>query len=167
MRAAARHRAVLEARDWQDVELIAADALDPATLPAALQDIDVAFYLVHSMAAGKDFAELDVEAAKNFAAAAAGATHVCLRRVEPKRIFDAIVANRITHMCGAPIVLNTLSNAADELKQGIDHKVRVMTAGAAPPAAGSARWGRTAAGPGTRRRPAPRSPVRPPRYWPS
>ena len=73
VRAAARHRAVLEARDWQDVELIAADALDPATLPAALQDIDVAFYLVHSMAAGKNFAQLDIEAAKNFAAAAAEA----------------------------------------------------------------------------------------------
>ena len=73
VRAAARHRAVLEARDWQGAELVAADALNPATLPSALQDIDVAFYLVHSMAAGKDFAELDVEAAKNFAAAAAEA----------------------------------------------------------------------------------------------
>ena len=64
VRAAARHLAVLEARDWQGVELVTADALDPATLPAALRDIDVAFYLVHSMAAGKDFAELDVEAAR-------------------------------------------------------------------------------------------------------
>ena len=73
VRAAARHRAVLEARDWQEVELIEADALDPETLPAALQDIDVAFYLVHSMAAGKNFAKLDIEAAKNFAAAAADA----------------------------------------------------------------------------------------------
>jgi uncharacterized protein YbjT (DUF2867 family) len=73
VRAAARHRAVLEARNWQDTELVAADALDPDTLPAAVQDIDIAFYLVHSMAAGKGFAELDVEAAKNFAAAAAQA----------------------------------------------------------------------------------------------
>jgi uncharacterized protein YbjT (DUF2867 family) len=73
VRAAARHLAVLEARDWQGAELVTADALDPGTLPAALRDIDVAFYLVHSMAAGKDFAELDVEAAKNFAAAAAEA----------------------------------------------------------------------------------------------
>jgi uncharacterized protein YbjT (DUF2867 family) len=73
VRAAARHLAVLEARDWQGAELVTADALDPATLPAALREIDVAFYLVHSMAAGKDFAELDVEAAKNFAAAAAEA----------------------------------------------------------------------------------------------
>jgi uncharacterized protein YbjT (DUF2867 family) len=73
VRAAARHRAVLEARDWQGVELVAADALDPDTLSAAVRDIDVAFYLVHSMAAGKNFAELDFEAAKNFAAAAAEA----------------------------------------------------------------------------------------------
>ena len=73
VRAAARHRAVLEARDWEDVELVAADALDPESLPAAVQDIDVAFYLVHSMAAGPDFADLDIEAAKNFAAAAAAA----------------------------------------------------------------------------------------------
>ncbi|MDH3758781.1 MAG: SDR family oxidoreductase, partial [Gammaproteobacteria bacterium] len=70
VRAAARHRAVLEARDWGNVELVAADALDPETLAAAVQDIDVAFYLVHSMAAGRNFAELDAEAAKNFAAAA-------------------------------------------------------------------------------------------------
>ena len=73
VRAAARHRAVLEARDWREAELVEADALDPGTLPAAVQDIEIAFYLVHSMAAGKNFAELDVEAAKNFAAAAADA----------------------------------------------------------------------------------------------
>ena len=73
VRAAARHHAVLEARGWHGVDLVTADALDPETLPAALRDIDVAFYLVHSMAAGKDFAELDVQAAKNFAAAAAEA----------------------------------------------------------------------------------------------
>ncbi len=73
VRAAARHRAVLEARAWQGTELVQADALDPGTLPPALQDIDVAFYLVHSMAAGSDFAELDIQAAKNFAAAAADA----------------------------------------------------------------------------------------------
>ena len=73
VRAAARHMAVLEARDWQGVELIGADALEPESLPATLKDIDVAFYLVHSMAAGSDFARLDIEAAKNFAAAAAEA----------------------------------------------------------------------------------------------
>jgi uncharacterized protein YbjT (DUF2867 family) len=73
VRAAARHRAVLAAREWQGVEVVAADALRPESLHAALTDIDVAFYLVHSMASGRDFAEIDFKAAQNFAAAAAQA----------------------------------------------------------------------------------------------
>lgn len=73
VRAAARHRAVLAARGWQGVDIVAADALRPETLDAALAEVDVAFYLVHSMAAGQNFAELDIEAARNFAAAAARA----------------------------------------------------------------------------------------------
>ncbi len=71
VRGAARHIEVLKARDWKDVELIAADALEPGTLDAALRDIDIAYYLVHSMAAGRDFAALDLRAASNFADAAA------------------------------------------------------------------------------------------------
>ena len=71
VRAAARHIEVLEARGWKDVEFIAADALQPGTLDAALRDIDIAYYLVHSMAAGRDFAALDLRAASNFADAAA------------------------------------------------------------------------------------------------
>jgi uncharacterized protein YbjT (DUF2867 family) len=73
VRAAARHREVLEARGWHGVELMEADALRPETLDAVLSGVDVAFYLVHSMAAGRDFAALDLEAAQNFAAAAARA----------------------------------------------------------------------------------------------
>ena len=73
VRAAARHQEVLEARGWSGVELVEADALQPETLDSALTGIDVAFYLVHSMAAGRDFARLDIEAAENFAAAAARA----------------------------------------------------------------------------------------------
>ncbi len=73
VRAAARHREVLEARGWQDVEIVEADALLPESLGAALADVDVAFYLVHSMAAGSRFADLDIEAAQNFARAAAKA----------------------------------------------------------------------------------------------
>jgi uncharacterized protein YbjT (DUF2867 family) len=64
---------VLEARGWQGVELVSADALKPPSLRSALEGIDVAYYLVHSMAAGRDFARLDREAAANFRAAAAGA----------------------------------------------------------------------------------------------
>jgi uncharacterized protein YbjT (DUF2867 family)/uncharacterized protein YndB with AHSA1/START domain len=73
VRAAARSPAVLEARGWQGVELVAADALKPATVEAALPDVDTAYYLVHSMAAGRDFGRIDLEAAANFAAAAAAA----------------------------------------------------------------------------------------------
>lgn len=73
VRVSSREPSVLEARGWQGVEIVAADALLPATLPAALADVDVAYYLVHSMAAGKDFGRLDRVAAKHFAAAAAAA----------------------------------------------------------------------------------------------
>jgi uncharacterized protein YbjT (DUF2867 family) len=73
VRAVARQRRALEARGWSDVELGEADALNPATLPAALAGGRVAYYLVHSMAAGRDFGRLDREAALNFALAAAQA----------------------------------------------------------------------------------------------
>jgi len=73
VRAAARRHAALAARGWPDVELVAADALAPATLAPALAGIDIAYYLVHSMAAGREFPRLDREAAGNFAAAAARA----------------------------------------------------------------------------------------------
>jgi uncharacterized protein YbjT (DUF2867 family) len=73
VRACARSRKVLEARGWAGVELAEADALAPETLAATLEGIDVAYYLVHSMAAGKDFGRLDLEAADHFATAAARA----------------------------------------------------------------------------------------------
>ncbi len=73
VRAAARNRKVLAAQPWEGVELVEADALKPDTLAAALADVDIAYYLVHSMAAGKDFARLDLEAADHFARAAAAA----------------------------------------------------------------------------------------------
>ena len=73
VRATSRHVEILEARQWNDVELIEADALKPETLAAALRGIDTAYYLVHSMAAGKSFPALDIEAAENFGEAAARA----------------------------------------------------------------------------------------------
>jgi len=73
VRASARNAEVLEGRGWEGAELVEADALDPATLRGALEGVDVAYYLVHSMAAGSDFARLDREAAANFAHAAAAA----------------------------------------------------------------------------------------------
>jgi uncharacterized protein YbjT (DUF2867 family) len=73
VRAASRNRRVLEARAWDGVECVEADALAPDTLPAALAGVDTAYYLVHSMAAGRDFGRLDLAAAEHFAAAAAAA----------------------------------------------------------------------------------------------
>lgn len=73
VRASARHIDVLEARGWQGVELVSADALKPASLKAALEGVEIAYYLVHSMASGGDFARLDREAATNFREAAAAA----------------------------------------------------------------------------------------------
>jgi fatty-acyl-CoA synthase len=67
--------------------------------------------------------------------AAVAGTSVCLRQVRADRIFEAIRNERVSHFCGAPIVLNTLINAPAALKEGIQHEVKVMTAGAAPPAA--------------------------------
>ncbi len=60
--------------------------------------------------------------------------NVCLRKVIAIDIFDAIRDSEVSHFCGAPIVLNMLLNSREENRQGINHKVNVMTAGAAPPA---------------------------------
>jgi uncharacterized protein YbjT (DUF2867 family) len=73
VRAVSRNRVVLEGREWPDVECASADALKPETLAAVLQGVDVAYYLVHSMAAGPKFSELDLQAAANFRDAAARA----------------------------------------------------------------------------------------------
>jgi uncharacterized protein YbjT (DUF2867 family) len=73
VRAVSRNRAVLEGREWSGVECAGADALRPESLAPVMADVDVAYYLVHSMAAGADFAKLDLEAAGNFRDAAARA----------------------------------------------------------------------------------------------
>jgi fatty-acyl-CoA synthase len=69
-----------------------------------------------------------------WAVTAVAGTHVCLRKVEPKRIFDAIAEHRITHMCGAPVVLNMLVHAPAEAKRSLPLRTKVATGGAAPPA---------------------------------
>lgn len=70
VRASARRSEVLRARGWAGVEVVAADAQDEASLDAALAGVEVAYYLVHSMAAGHDFARLDRQAARHFRRAA-------------------------------------------------------------------------------------------------
>jgi fatty-acyl-CoA synthase len=62
-------------------------------------------------------------------------THVCLRRVETAAVYDAIAREGVTHMCGAPVVMNMLLNASPGLRRSLDRRIEMMTAGAAPPAA--------------------------------
>jgi fatty-acyl-CoA synthase len=65
---------------------------------------------------------------------AAGAAHVCLRKVDPGLVFELIEKERITMLCAAPTVLIGLANADEEVRRGARRGVRVLTAGA-PPAA--------------------------------
>lgn len=97
VRAAARRREVLLARAWHGVEIVAADALDPASLDRALQGVEVAYYLVHSMAAGADFPQIDREAAAHFrdAAARAGVRRIVyLGGLQPSGNASAHLASR-------------------------------------------------------------------------
>ena len=70
-----------------------------------------------------------------WAVTAVGATHVCLRKVDPATIFASIATNRVTHLCGAPVVLNMLVHAPEKVKLRFEHRVEVATGGAAPPSA--------------------------------
>jgi len=70
-----------------------------------------------------------------WAVTAAGGMHVCLRDVDPALIFPMIEMHGVTHLCGAPIVLNLLVNAPNDVKVEFSQKVDVVTGGAAPPSA--------------------------------
>jgi fatty-acyl-CoA synthase len=67
--------------------------------------------------------------------AAAAGVNVCLRKVEPTKIFELVKTHGVTHMCGAPIVYNTLINAPDAPKGKAAKPVVGLIAGAAPPVA--------------------------------
>jgi fatty-acyl-CoA synthase len=62
-------------------------------------------------------------------------THVCLRAVRAAPIFDAIATYKVTHLCGAPIVMSTLLNAPPQEKKSLPHVVEFVTAAAPPPEA--------------------------------
>ncbi len=66
---------------------------------------------------------------------AVGGTHVCLRRVEPRRVFDLVNTEGVTTLCAAPTVLIGLASSPAEMRQGLRPGVRVFTAGAPPAAA--------------------------------
>lgn len=67
--------------------------------------------------------------------AANGGTNICLRKVDPALVFKLIEQHKIDYFCGAPIVLSMLINAPKQHQIKFNHRVEVMVAGAAPPAA--------------------------------
>ncbi|MGB9164166.1 MAG: acyl-CoA synthetase [Rhodomicrobium sp.] len=60
-------------------------------------------------------------------------TQVCLRYVRPDAVWNALADNKITHLCGAPIVMATILNAPDDMKRELPQTVEFMTAAAPPP----------------------------------
>jgi fatty-acyl-CoA synthase len=66
---------------------------------------------------------------------AVGAAHVCLRKVDPGKVFETIKAESVTLLCAAPTVLIGIAGAPQDVRAGAPRGVRVVTAGAAPAAA--------------------------------
>ena len=66
---------------------------------------------------------------------AVGATHICLPKVEPARVFELIRAEKVGWLCAAPTVLIALANAPKEVRGEVPPGVHVVTAGAPPAAA--------------------------------
>ena len=64
-----------------------------------------------------------------------GGTHVCLRKVDARNIYRALANHRVTHLCGAPVIMNMIINATDDERLPFSQKVEMMTAASAPPAA--------------------------------
>jgi fatty-acyl-CoA synthase len=62
-------------------------------------------------------------------------THVCLRQVRAAAMYDAIATHKVTHLCGAPIVMATLLGAPAAEKKPLPHTVEFFTAAAPPPEA--------------------------------
>jgi len=61
-------------------------------------------------------------------------THVCLRKVEAKALYDAFADEGITHFCGAPIIMQMILGASDAERRSFSQRVQMMTAAAPPPA---------------------------------
>jgi len=74
VRCLVRDPARLQGRPWFDkVEIVQGDVLQPETLSTALQDVDAAYYMIHSMKSSTDFHQRDLKAARNFGNAAKSA----------------------------------------------------------------------------------------------
>ncbi|XP_058090314.1 2-methylpropanoate--CoA ligase CCL4-like [Magnolia sinica] len=66
--------------------------------------------------------------------AAMGGTNICLRKFDAAIVYATIRKHGVTHMCGAPVVLNMLANAPESARVQLPHVVHILTAGAPPPA---------------------------------
>jgi fatty-acyl-CoA synthase len=72
----------------------------------------------------------------SWALTALGSRHICLRQFEPRSVFQLIGDERVTHVCGAPVVLSAMIHAPADAKRRFSHgPVRVITGGASPPSA--------------------------------
>ncbi|MDE0138680.1 MAG: SDR family oxidoreductase [bacterium] len=97
VRAAGRRPEALAGRGWEGVETVRADALDPGSLVEAFEGIELVYYLIHSMASGKDFPELDRRAATHVrdAAATAGVGGIIyLGGLQPREVASAHLDSR-------------------------------------------------------------------------
>ncbi|MEM1042174.1 MAG: SDR family oxidoreductase [Bacteroidota bacterium] len=128
--------------DWTDrVEIAQGDVLRPETLTAAMEGIDTAYYLIHSMAAGEGFAERDRRAAENFglAAKAAGVNRVIyLGGIEPAgsdssvHLSSRIETGEVLRQAGPPLtefraaVIVGSGSASFELIRHLTERVPVM-----------------------------------------
>jgi acyl-CoA synthetase (AMP-forming)/AMP-acid ligase II len=70
-----------------------------------------------------------------WAVTAVGAAHICLRKVDPVRVFELVASEAASILCAAPTVLIGVAGVAPEVRAGARRGVRVVTAGAAPAAA--------------------------------
>ena len=68
-----------------------------------------------------------------WAVTAVGGTHICLRSIDPTKIFHLLASESVTHMAAAPVVLSMLIHAPAEIKQALSQPVQIATGGAAPP----------------------------------
>ena len=108
VRATARNAAVLEAREWQGVECLPVDVLEPDTLPSVMEGADVVYYLVHMMWTGGDFVPVERRAAENArnAAEKAGVRRIVyIGGIMPKE-------KRSRHMEGRAVVGDALREGA-------------------------------------------------------
>ncbi len=69
-----------------------------------------------------------------WAVGALAGTNICLRKVEAGAIYAAFAEHGVTHLCGAPVVMQTIAGAREDERRAFDQKVRMMTAAAPPPA---------------------------------